>query len=256
MSICCRNVLGLMLIILLFAGCRGETSPPPGKPQAQAIPQVGDVKPAGQPDKAARSEREVAEGIDERELSKQTLIDEVLVTPARIETGQDISLQVVLKSESPEISRLQYDWYVNDEVYLYSQDEVLPADAFQRGDSIFVEIIPMIDDEPARMFRSDPFIVANASPRFTSNPEDASLQGGVFRYQVVAEDRENDPIRFTVQDSPKGLEIDEGSGLVNWVVPGDFLGSVSFMVIADDGSDKSSQVVRFDISDRISEGEG
>jgi len=75
--------------------------------------------------------------------------------------------------------------------------------------------------------------IANTPPQITSSPP-ASLQAGMYVYQVKATDQDGDEVAFSVENAPSGMSIDPKSGLLRWQINPDQNGEFNFQVIATD----------------------
>ncbi len=59
-------------------------------------------------------------------------------------------------------------------------------------------------------------VVVNVPPVITSTPGESSAVGGVYRYDVSANDPDGDVVRFELTQFPPGMTIDPASGRVDW----------------------------------------
>ncbi len=87
---------------------------------------------------------------------------------------------------------------------------------------------------------SQNMIIPNAPPRIVSTPPE--FRGGVYTYQVVAEDVDGDPLAYALAAAPPGMTINAGTGLITWNIDEKNAGSYPVEVIAQDpGGLKASQ---------------
>lgn len=56
-----------------------------------------------------------------------------------------------------------------------------------------------------------------APPVITSRPPEPAVSGLPYRYQVLAQDPENDPLTYSLTQAPDGMTIAGNSGLISWV---------------------------------------
>ncbi|HEV3341679.1 MAG TPA: putative Ig domain-containing protein, partial [Pirellulales bacterium] len=56
-----------------------------------------------------------------------------------------------------------------------------------------------------------------APPVITSQPPEPAVTGLPYRYQVLAQDAENNPLTYSLTQAPTGMTIDSKSGLISWV---------------------------------------
>ena len=76
--------------------------------------------------------------------------------------------------------------------------------------------------------------LTNRKPSIHSKPANFSVAGKVYRYEIQADDADNDPIAFELVDGPSGLSLDPMRGTVRWVPAVDQFGQHSVTVRALD----------------------
>ena len=74
----------------------------------------------------------------------------------------------------------------------------------------------------------------NQPPVISSSPKVTAVAGGVYEYQVVASDRDGDPLDYTLVIAPAGMMIST-TGKVEWSVPAGFAGSEIVEIKVSDG---------------------
>ncbi len=75
----------------------------------------------------------------------------------------------------------------------------------------------------------------NTAPVITSRPPSLAVVDMPFHYAVYAQDAEQDPIQFGLENEPDGMAIDTQTGLLTWTPTADQLGSHAFSIVASDG---------------------
>ncbi len=75
----------------------------------------------------------------------------------------------------------------------------------------------------------------NVPPVITSTPVLDAVVGGIYRYQVVASDANNDPLRYRLNEAPEGMTVNAVTGLIAWTPTQAQLGAHSVVVAVRDG---------------------
>lgn len=76
----------------------------------------------------------------------------------------------------------------------------------------------------------------NQPPVISSTPKVTAVAGGVYEYQVVATDRDGDPLSYQLLTGPAGMTI-SATGKLEWPVPAGFAGSETVEIKVSDGRD-------------------
>lgn len=66
----------------------------------------------------------------------------------------------------------------------------------------------------------------NEPPVIVSPPVSATPEQSTYRYQVLVEDPNDDPIRYTLDRSPEGMSIGSDSGLIEWLPQSQYVQTV------------------------------
>ncbi|PAR93775.1 putative Ig domain-containing protein [Vibrio cholerae] len=80
----------------------------------------------------------------------------------------------------------------------------------------------------------------NQPPVITSQPVTSVVAGAGYRYQVIANDPDNDPLAFRLISSPQGMTV-SSTGEVQWAVPAGFNGVVSVEIAVSDNKTETLQ---------------
>jgi len=120
-----------------------------------------------------------------------------------------------------------YQWYVKGRKLAGATEPTLEKGKFKRGDKVQVEVSARDSYDTGKSVRSTALKIPNGAPKITSDPEQATVSGGRYKYVMKAEDPDRDrPLRYQLVDGPKGMNVDLLSGAVTWKVPkragGDF----------------------------------
>ena len=158
----------------------------------------------------------------------------VQIEPAnRITAGTEISVRPSAEDPDGDPISFHYAWWVND-VPVAGEGPVLGTRRLRRGDLVRVRTVASDGEDESEPIASPEILVANAPPVIVSKPG-ATGSDGSFRYDVEAEDLDNDrSLRFSLADAPEGMEIGAVSGLIEWQPRDDQSGSHNVEVTVED----------------------
>jgi len=74
----------------------------------------------------------------------------------------------------------------------------------------------------------------NRPPRITSTPTVTGTIGGIYVYQIVANDPDGDPLTYALLDFPAGMTI-SADGKIEWTIPTNLVGNVNVEIEVSDG---------------------
>ena len=154
-------------------------------------------------------------------------------TPEDIRSGVEVTVAPVAEDSDGDEVDFSYQWLINGEPNPQLTDATLPADAFTKGDSLQVQIIPNDFYEDGPVYTSFATVVGNAPPVITSQPPQAieSLQ---YQYQVVTSDPDDTTFSYRLDEAPQGMTIDENTGLIEWSLVEASPGEHRIVVIVSD----------------------
>lgn len=133
-------------------------------------------------------------------------------------SGAELRAGVEYLDPDREEPRLEYAWFANGREIEGVRDAVLPAAKFARGDRITLTVVARDGESESPPVTSEPFVLENRPPSFTSRPALPRAGEGAFEYQAVAHDPDGDPLRFTLDGAPPGMTVD-AFGRVRWDLP-------------------------------------
>jgi hypothetical protein len=145
------------------------------------------------------------------------VIEKVWIEPKVVGVQDQLRVVVESSDKDKDFIYYTYQWEKNGAILTEEKAETLESGQFKKGDSLSVVVVA--DDREARGIskRSDPVVVSNSPPMITSSPP-TSLKGNAYLYQVKAEDPDLDPISFSLKSGPKGMVIDQTTGLLRWEI--------------------------------------
>ncbi len=75
---------------------------------------------------------------------------------------------------------------------------------------------------------------ANQPPVISSTPRVTAVAGALYEYQVIASDRDGDPLAYALASAPAGMVI-SATGKVEWTVPAGMAGTEAVEILVSDG---------------------
>jgi len=158
----------------------------------------------------------------------------IQIEPAdHITAGTEISVTPSADDPDGDPLTFRYRWTVNGRRTGGSGPE-LETEHLRRGDAIQVWAVANDGEADSEPIQSPAINVANAPPRIISVPGGTGSDGE-FRYEVEAEDPDNDrSLRYRIEDAPEGMKIEVLSGLITWRPTDSQAGTHTVQVIVDD----------------------
>jgi len=144
-------------------------------------------------------------------------VQEAWIEPRRATAGDDLRAHAKGFDPDGDFVYYSYRWEKNGEVLPEEKKPVLEKGRFKKGDSISVVVIPDDRETEGSPKRSEPIVISNSPPIILSSPPD-TLERTVYKYQVEANDPDQDPVTFALKSAPKGMRVDRDTGLIHWEV--------------------------------------
>lgn len=224
-------VAGIILIVLLL---RDKTPPTSGT----TIPAAGN-KVIDSGTHVDRVKQAVVSGVN-----RPPVVSELTLAPKVVIPGIPVRVEVKTSDPDQDDVRLDYIWKINGEVVSEQIGEQFDTTGLRKGDLLTVSVIPDDGKEKGQPRESNGILIQNCPPEITSTPT-ASLSSGIFQYQVLANDQDNEPLQFSLEEAPPGMTIDS-TGMIRWSVPQNLQGKQQVRVIVSDGSGSCFQA--FDLN--------
>jgi hypothetical protein len=127
-----------------------------------------------------------------------------------------------------------YRWRRNATLVAEGDTTTLNTGAFNRGDSITVEVIPHDAGGVGKSKLSEPIALENNAPKITSHPP-SQFEPGHFVYGVQAIDDDKDSLKYVLDTAPSGMTIDPNTGMISWEVAPDVKGTHRIRIVVQDG---------------------
>lgn len=206
----------MLLALLSLLACGSDpvpVSPPPPPPAVEAEPE---------PVAVVRGP-----------TNKLPQVNSITFKPARPTVKDDI--EVIAKASDPDqdVVDLDYVWIRNGERLLNRTDDRVRGSDFEKGDKIAV-LVKASDAEGTTERESEPFLLENSAPRFTTDPSRAAA--AIDGLRLEAEDPDHDVITFRLEGAPGGMTVDPKQGILHYKGSEDEKGGdYRVKVVADDG---------------------
>jgi hypothetical protein len=165
-------------------------------------------------------------------------------TPKEIFSGVEVTVSPVAEDDDGDDVDFSYQWLINGEPNPQLTDATLPADAFTKGDSLQVQIIPNDFFADGPVYSSFATVVSNAPPVITSEPPQG-IESLNYEYQVVVSDPDDTIFTYRLEEAPQGMTIDEHTGLIKWslveATPGEH--RIAIIVADQDGAEAAQEYI-------------
>jgi ribosomal protein L19 len=158
----------------------------------------------------------------------------VTLTPPNPKPGDHIEVRI--EASDPDLDRVDalYRWFKNDSVVKESEEPLLLVAGFVPGDTIAVEVTVKDSSAQGNSLRSDPVVIGNSLPKIISTPPSAPVKPDRYEYLVKANDSDGDRLTYLLDSGPPGMTIGEQSGLIEWPLSANLLGSFHVKVVVRD----------------------
>ncbi len=160
------------------------------------------------------------------------------LAPLKPVFGDIITVSAAGEDPDGDTVTYHYKWTVNGE---YRKDippdsRTLTTSGLKKGDDICVVVTPSDGEADGAPKLSNIVRIGNLPPRITSVPP-TMLGGGVYTYQVTAQDPDGDALTYALVQAPPGMTIDRTTGLIRWEpnFPIDEKNDAAVKISVDDG---------------------
>jgi hypothetical protein len=173
-----------------------------------------------------------------RILSSPPRVTRVAMDPELPRKNSTLKARVEASDPDGDTIAYSYKWSKNGNVLIGESSETLKDPTLKKGDRIILRVTPYDTEATGEKVASQGIVILNSAPVITSSPHAQRLKSGHYRYQVVAEDPDGDPITFSLSPaSPQGMTIDPRTGLIQWSIDRNYSGTFTIEIIASDGDE-------------------
>ena len=225
----------LLVVLVLAFGCSKREEAPLPQPDS-ATQQPGSQVEAPKND-AFKDSGETPRG---SELSAAVVsanspprIRSVPFTNPYVHRGVDIEAAPETEDADGDLVTLHYRWFINNDELLDQDSPVLEGGRFSKGDKLALWVTPSDQDGEGPVFYGSEFEIPNAPPVFVSAPP-RDFQTTSYEYTAQATDPDGDPLTYTLETAPSGMQIDSQTGQIAWTISADSVGSHQIKIVAQD----------------------
>jgi hypothetical protein len=154
------------------------------------------------------------------------------LTENRILRRKDLTVTAVAEDVDQDEIKFRYQWLINGEEDLFHVDETLPGEAYIKGDTLQVRVIPYDDFDQGTTYESGVLTVPNAPPDITSQPPQ-QFESLEYTYQVAAADPDDEELTFSLEAAPTEMTI-SATGLVLWPLNAVSAGTYQVRIAVED----------------------
>ena len=142
------------------------------------------------------------------------------VMPLEPHAGNDLTAVAEGGDVDGDAFELKYQWFVNGRALKGETEPVLEKGKFRRRDQVWVEVRANDPYDPGDLFKSAVLEIPNGAPEIESDPSQATVGAGIYKYVIKATDPDRDrPLRYTLVEGPDSMQVDLLSGVLTWRVP-------------------------------------
>ncbi len=155
----------------------------------------------------------------------------VKLMPETLKAGDVLYAEATARDADGDDVSIAYEWTVNEQPA--GADRRL-ATMPKRGDRISVKVIPFDGTDYGDPVVAEKTII-NMPPVIVDHKE-FNFDGKVYTYQVRASDPDGDALAYSLESPVDGMTIDSSTGLLKWIVPPEFKGAKSAVIVVSDGN--------------------
>jgi hypothetical protein len=136
-------------------------------------------------------------------------------------------LKVIIegKGGDKEDIKYNYEWFKNNEPVGINTDSI---SGFKKGDKIDVKITPFEDKDYGQP-KILSIEITKTTPKIIESKE-ISFDGNLLSYQVKAVDPDGGSLTYSLIDAPKGMSINNDTGMIYWQVKAEDYGKYNIKV--------------------------
>ncbi len=126
------------------------------------------------------------------------------INPTKPLSSQPLHVLTETYDADGDLLRTTYRWFINDKPVSGATGERLTPGPYRKGDIVTVEVT-VTDGPNDTVFLASGVEIANSPPVMKMPP---SNQVNLDGLKIVVTDPDDDPITFSLQEAPPGLDID------------------------------------------------
>jgi hypothetical protein len=137
-----------------------------------------------------------------------------LASASAISAGAEVSARPTGQDLDGDPLSYSYTWWVNGEP-AFESGPTFSTEGMERGDTLRVRAVASDGEDESNSVDSEELTLGNSPPVIVSQPGGAD-EDGSFRYQVRAEDADDDDLRLSLVQGPEGMAMVTEDGLIEW----------------------------------------
>ena len=161
----------------------------------------------------------------------------VRLMPQAFKPGDRLYVEAIPVDPDGDKVEMQYEWTVNGSPA--GTDRAVGV-TIKRGDELVVRIVAYDGEDYGQEAVLD--LVTDNLPPVIDGHYEFTFDGTTYTYQTRASDPDGDTLAFGLESGPEGMAIDPKTGKVTWQVPGDFVGTINYLITVEDGAGGSAQM--------------
>jgi hypothetical protein len=157
----------------------------------------------------------------------------VLQPTGDVFAGQTVSILPRTHDADGDALEHEFTWYVNGNER-GTGDHTFSTRGLRRGDRVGVRVVASDGEDRSDPLEGAAFEIANAPPSILSQPP-AVGPDGHFRYRPEVQDADGDrPLRFRLDESPPGMQLDPADGELSWQASVEHQGTFPVVLVVED----------------------
>ncbi len=240
-----KRLIPVSLALMIMVGCTGEA---PEKPATSNTPPSGSIEATPSDRKPEGKEPPSASG---RNRNSPPKVTGITIDPELPRRNSTLKARIEASDPDRDTIAFSYQWVKNGTELMGEISETLRDPTLRKGDRISLRVTPYDMKSTGEEVISQEIVILNSAPVITSSPQAQKMKSALYRYQVVAEDPDGDPITFSLSpSSPQGMTIDPQTGLTQWKIGRNDAGTHTIEIIAADG-DEGKCTQKYSLTIRI-----
>jgi hypothetical protein len=228
-----KRLIPVSLVLMLMLGCTGEA---PEKPTTGNTPP--SVRSIEVPPSDSKPQGKEVSSDSGRIRNSPPKVTGITIDPERPRKDSTLKARIEASDPDGDTIAFSYQWVKNGDELMGESSETLRDPTLRKGDRISLRVTPYDMKSTGDDVISQEIVILNSAPVITSSPQAQKMKSTLYRYQVVAEDPDGDPITFSLSPpSPQGMTIDPRTGLIQWKIGRNDAGTHTIEIIAADGDE-------------------
>jgi len=185
-----------------------------------------------------------------KEIFKGRRISQVTFSPEKPNIYTPLSVQAKFRAENLQNTVLNYTFWKNSRKLKEGKENSVPAFTYEKGDTVYVDVILIADGKEVERKRSKTVIFLNSRPQITNVVFPEIRGNGTYRIIVQTVNHDKDSLTFSIngENLPPGLEIDQKTGVITFRLDDTPERDVKFEVVVrdnDGGEDRRKVTINF-----------